>query len=99
MLIVPSGGHAESGEEGLVATRSPTELARFGSVPTATVLKGDQQQSADGGSDEAHYSPLPYSRTEFHYCHSPAVTPLPGGCGSSEAFYFIKWFHTPTAPE
>jgi len=45
VLIGPSGGHAESGQEGLVATRSPPELAWFGSFPSAAVLKGDQQQA------------------------------------------------------
>lgn len=98
MIIVPSGGHAESGQEGLVATRSPAELARFPSLQWLFWKETSSRQSADAGSDEAHYSSLPCSRTKFHYCHGPAATPSPGGCGSSKALHLITWFHTPTAP-
>ena len=85
------------GLEGLAATRSPTQLAcslqrskrvlglLFEKRPAAGTLLMEGQTRIWWGSNWEPRSPSPCSRGEFPYCHSPAVTPLSGGRGSSKS--------------
>lgn len=71
----------------------------FEKRPAAGSLLSEGQTHIRWGSNWESHSLSPCSRGEFPYCHSPAVTPLSGGRGASKSSCFIKWSHTPAAPE